>query len=330
MKQPGFFSPRFRLVDFCTAGGVVLSAATACGFLGRFWWLFDLCAHFRVQYFVGLAALAILLGFGHRYFATAAFTLFSIINLWTIVPLYLGKEAPPPPTSSKYRGVLMNVNTGTGDPAKVGSFIEQSAPDVLALEEIDERWLSSLAGPLSHYPFSKIVARSDNFGIGLFSRYPFSRCEVLELGDANVPSIVAELKMPDGRLTMIATHPLPPGGLENSRLRNDQLSRIPELVKRAGSRVLLLGDINATPWCYPFQRLLSDSGLRDASQGRGILATWPTFLPIALIPIDHCLHSPGIYINREATGPSVGSDHFPLVVDFSFTSSPAEAPVAPR
>ena len=36
-----------------------------------------------------------------------------------------------------------------------------------------------------------------------------------------------------------------------------------------------------------------------------------------MIPIDHCLHSPGIQIVRKEIGPAVGSDHYPVVVEFA-------------
>jgi endonuclease/exonuclease/phosphatase (EEP) superfamily protein YafD len=34
------------------------------------------------------------------------------------------------------------------------------------------------------------------------------------------------------------------------------------------------------------------------------------------VPIDHCLVSPEITILDRRLGPAVGSDHYPLIVDF--------------
>lgn len=65
-----------------------------------------------------------------------------------------------------------------------------------------------------------------------------------------------------------------------------------------------------------FKRLLRQSGLKDSAQGRGVCPTWPTFNPLMLIPLDHCLYSSGIEIMARQTGPQVGSDHFPVIVDF--------------
>jgi endonuclease/exonuclease/phosphatase (EEP) superfamily protein YafD len=314
------FSLRVRPWDLVAASGAVLSAATLAAFFGSFWWFLDLFSHFRVQFFFGLWAVALLLLFRRRYKAPAVFGIFAFVNLCTIAPLYLGKDAQPTEVSRSYRGLLINVNTESGVPSKVAQAIGQLDPDVVALEEVSDRWLSSLSVALRPYPYSKAMPREDNFGIALYSKYPLVQGEIRQIGEADVPSAIAELELPDGRLTVIATHPLPPAGPEYSRLRNEQLARLPEFVKRARSPVLLLGDLNATPWCSHFKRLLSRTGMRDSSQGRGVLGTWPTFLPIFLIPIDHCLHTSGVHVTRMTTGPKTGSDHYPVVVDFGLTA----------
>jgi endonuclease/exonuclease/phosphatase (EEP) superfamily protein YafD len=315
-----FFSLRIRPWDLVATCGAILSTATFLGFFGGLWWFLDLFSHFRVQYFLGLLAVALVLLFRRRYKAPAFFGLLAIVNACTIVPLYLGKEPLPTEVSRSYRGLLVNVNTESGVPAKVAEVIRQFDPDLVALEEVNDQWLSALSVPLRAYPYSKAMPREDNFGIALYSKYPMVRSEIRQIGEADIPSAIVELELPDGRLTVIATHPLPPGGPENSRLRNDQLARLPGIVKPVGSPLLLLGDLNATPWCSHFNRLLRQSGLRDSSQGRGFMATWPTYLPILLIPIDHCLYTAGVHIMGRATGPKVGSDHYPLVVDFVLTS----------
>jgi endonuclease/exonuclease/phosphatase (EEP) superfamily protein YafD len=39
------------------------------------------------------------------------------------------------------------------------------------------------------------------------------------------------------------------------------------------------------------------------------------------IPIDHVLHTPGISIQTRRLGMSTGSDHLPVIVEFSPTSA---------
>jgi endonuclease/exonuclease/phosphatase (EEP) superfamily protein YafD len=310
-------SLRIQPWDLVVATGAILSIATVFGFLGDFWWFLDLFSHFRVQYLSGLLVVALVLLFRRRYRMPTLFALFAVVNFCTIAPLYFGKEPQPDEGLRSYRALLMNVNSQTGIPDKVTDAIRELNPDIILLEEVNDQWLSALSGVLKAYPYSRVEPRDDNFGIALLSKHPLIQGHIQEVGEAGVPTVVAELDLPDARLTVIATHPVPPGSREYTRLRNDQLERLPEVVKQASSPVLLLGDLNATPWCHEFQRLLARSGLRDSSQGRGVLGTWPTSLPILLIPLDQCLYSAGVHVTGKAIGPKVGSDHYPLVVDFA-------------
>lgn len=319
-NRPGFLSLRLRPWDLVVAGGAILSAASILACFGNLWWCFDLFSHFRVQYALGLSAIALVLLIRRQYKIPVLFGIVTVLNLCTIAPLYFGKEMQPMDSSRRYRALLMNVNTESGKPQLVTQVIKQLDPDIVALEEVNDQWLSRLSVALAAYPYSKVAPQEDNFGIALFSKHALIRSEIRQIGEADIPSVIGELELPHGRLTVVATHTLPPGGPEYSRLRNEHLARLPEIVKQASSPVLLLGDLNATPWCSHFKQLLNRSGLRDSSQGRGFQGTWPTFLPILLIPIDHCLHSADIHVTRKFTGPKVGSDHYPLVIDFVVTS----------
>ena len=298
------------------AAGAVAGLASILGFFAYFAWFLDLFSHFRVQYFCALSVAALLLLIPRQRRAAAVFGLLAAVNLCTIVPLYFGGTSAPRPHERPMRAMLMNVNTASGQPARVADAVRQYGPDIVVLEEVSARWITELRPVLAAYPHAHLEPREDNFGIALLSRYPFARCRTLSIGDAGVPSVVAEIETPHGRCTVMATHPLPPGGRSYSRWRNAQLAALPGYVRSAGSPVLLLGDLNVTAWSPHFRRLLRDSGLRDSSQGRGVQPTWPTYSPLLWIPIDHCLHSPEIAIMRKEVGPDVGSDHYPLIVDF--------------
>ena len=80
--------------------------------------------------------------------------------------------------------------------------------------------------------------------------------------------------------------------------------------------LILLGDLNLTPWSPIYGDFIRRSGLVNSSQGRAIHPSWPSFSPLFLIPIDHCLHNDGIAIKSERVGKSVGSDHLPVIVEF--------------
>ena len=138
----------------------------------------------------------------------------------------------------------------------------------------------------------------------------------MPIGNAEVPSVVAEMETPHGRCTVIATHPVPAICREYAAWRDGQLAELPGVVRRATSPVVLLGDLNSTPWGAHFRKLVHDSALRDSAQGRGVHPTWPAIDPLLRIPIDHCLLSPAIGLVDRQVGPDIGSDHYPLIVDF--------------
>ena len=124
-----FFSLRLRPWGLVTACGGILSTATVLAFFGNVWWFLDLFSHFRVQFFLGLSVIALALVFRRRYKAPAFFGMVALVNLCTIVPLYLGEQPRPTEASRSYRGLLINVNTESGDPDQVAQAISQLDPE---------------------------------------------------------------------------------------------------------------------------------------------------------------------------------------------------------
>jgi endonuclease/exonuclease/phosphatase (EEP) superfamily protein YafD len=320
-KRPGLLALSVSPWRLIAAFGGIAAVVTVLGFFGSLWWIFDLFSHFRVQLLAGLVLLSALLLVRREIKSSIALAIFAGVNLGTIVPLYVGQAPIAADDSFTHRALLANVNTRSGKPELLVQVIEQFKPDIIVLEEVDEAWLSALQQELAAYPHTEAAPRADNFGIALYSRYPIRRGEIIYVGDAEVPSVIAEIESPAGVFTVIGTHPVPPGSAENSRLRDGQLAQLPELVRNASSPVLLLGDLNVTPWSYAFRRLVRESGLRDSSRGRGVQPTWPTFMPLFWIPIDHCLYGAGIQVTDKIVGPGIGSDHYPLIVNFVLEQS---------
>ncbi|MBI3986309.1 MAG: endonuclease/exonuclease/phosphatase family protein [Lentisphaerae bacterium] len=317
-----FLSTRFSLRGLLETGGGALCLGTVAGFLGPLAWWLDLAAHFRLQYLAGLLLLAVLFAVFRRSRMAAVFLAFALVNLALIVPLFLpGPNAHPAGATPTLRALLANVNTRRGDPTKVLDLIRREKPDFILLEEVGLKWQKSLAPLRDQYPYGEWEPRDDNFGIALLSRRPFLRSGTVMIG-GEVPSVYAQFDFDGQPFTIVGTHPLPPAGAAYSWYRNDQLARLPEFLRRIRGPVLLLGDLNTTPWSYTFQNLLKESGLKDSAQGRGPLLTWPAFAHGLGIPIDHALHSSDIVITGRRMGDDIASDHFPVILDFAVTASP--------
>jgi endonuclease/exonuclease/phosphatase (EEP) superfamily protein YafD len=245
----------------------------------------------------------------------AIFLGLACVNFLLVLPLYFGDGNTLPEGVPGMRAMLLNVNTRLGDAERVKRVIRDADPDILVLEEISSQWMSDLASLTDSHPYRLTQPREDNFGIGLFSKFPLAESEVAYIGSAEVPSILATISTGQTNLRVIATHPLPPSGPDYSRRRNEQLDQLPDYAQ-SSLPLILLGDLNVTPWNYHFRRLLARTGLQDSAQGYGVQPTWPNYNPILRIPIDHCLHSSDISVVDRRIGADVSSDHYPVIVDF--------------
>ena len=238
------------------------------------------------------------------------------VNFFEIMPLYLGRASVPVGSRSS-RALLLNLNTENRSYGKVLEFIRALQPDFMVLQEVNRAWAEQLGELQGDYAFSRACAREDNFGIAMFSRVPFEHAEVRYIGQADVPSIVVRFVLGGQPLTVIATHPLPPSSRAYASYRNEQLRELGVLVASLSDQVMVLGDLNTTSWSPFFRDLIRKTGLRDSRKGHGIQPTWPAGLPILSVPIDHCLVSEGIIVHNRWVGRDVGSDHYPVVVEFS-------------
>jgi endonuclease/exonuclease/phosphatase (EEP) superfamily protein YafD len=299
------------------AAGALSCVCTITGLLGAYGWLLDLTSHFRVQYAVLLSVIAGALCVRRQFRIAAVFGVFALLNFGLVAPLYFGKPAGLTAASQKLRVLLVNVDTSNRHYDWVNALIREKDPDLLVLEEVDERWLNELKQLSGGYPHAITAPRDDNFGIALFSKRQLLRSNVVYLGEAEVPSVEVEIQVSTKRVTIVGTHPLPPGSREYARLRNEQLAALAKFLADRTRPIILLGDLNATPWSVQFKRLVRATGLSDSSQGRGLHATWPAnFFPLR-IPIDHCLVSSDLTVLNKQVGRKVGSDHLPVIVELS-------------
>lgn len=309
-----FLRLRISVWGVLTAAGFLAGLGTLAGFFGRYAWWLDLGSHFRPQYTALFAALALGCAAARRWPAAGGALALALLNGALLLP-FLPLRPSLPPAPGGLRVMLINVNTERGRPDLVQAAVEREQPDVLVLEEISARWLVALAGLATGFPHRVQDAREDNFGIALWSRRPWSEARVIALGDAGVPSIRATLPLRGTSVCVLATHPLPPGGPAYSRYRNGQLAEIADFVCARPEPVLVVGDLNVTPWSPYFRDLLRATGLHNSSTGRGLHGSWPAWFPLSRIPIDHVLHDPRLAVRDKRVGDYVASDHLPVVVD---------------
>ncbi|MBA3313738.1 MAG: endonuclease/exonuclease/phosphatase family protein [Planctomycetota bacterium] len=308
-----FIESRLRILLFA------LYAVGGLSFAGPAFWMFDNLTAFVPQY-AGIAFL-FAIGFGllrSPRWAVAALVLAGAHALRLWVP---GAE-PAPIVGQSLKVVSANVHTSNREYDRFLRFVKSESPDLLLVTEVDDGWVDALEPLRGEYPHAVIEPRSDNFGIALLSRLPVDTAETVELGDAGVPTIVARVTLGEEPLTIIGTHPLPPVRSATARERNRQLAAVAQRAADDSFDVIVMGDLNASPWSPYFRALLREGRLSDTRRGFDLQPTWPAFFAPLMTPIDHILISDGLNVTDRRTGPNIGSDHRPVMATIWRRSGP--------
>ena len=103
-----------------------------------------------------------------------------------------------------------------------------------------------------------------------------------------------------GGFNILSLHPANP--IRNFAARDAEFAAISAQlgVDKTPENLVLLGDLNATPYCTGLKDVMRHLKLRNARAGRGLLGTYPVWLPTAAlrIPIDHVLVGENIVVRR--------------------------------
>jgi endonuclease/exonuclease/phosphatase (EEP) superfamily protein YafD len=292
----------------------VFSLATLADHLHRY---LELFSHFRLQYLaVALILSALLFALRNRRWA-ALMLVVAAINTVPVAPWYMAEAEATVVSGPAIKLLLSNVYSGNRNSQALVDLVLDEDPDVVFLQELTGKRSRELAALRDIYTYSLNIPREDNFGIAVLSRHPFAGARVIESPPFQLPTLLVEIEIADRAIAFVTTHPLPPIGKTGFESRNTQLASIAELVNQIAGPRVLIGDLNTTMWGEHYRLLIEETGLVDSRYGLGVLPTWPTHLPFAMIPIDHCLVSREFEVMDFRTGPDIGSDHLPVLIELA-------------
>jgi endonuclease/exonuclease/phosphatase (EEP) superfamily protein YafD len=172
-----------------------------------------------------------------------------------------------------------------------------------------------VALPDYQYQFNEGVAG----GAAVFSRVPIERQATADAPYTRRFGVRGVVHFGKEDLLIIAEHPPDPLRRTRAVLRNAEFERLANELHGLNKPVVVIGDLNATPWSPYFENLLERGGLHDSELGFGVQPTWNKWMVLPMVPIDHCLANGLVAITNRDVGPDVGSDHLPLCVDVSLT-----------
>ncbi|MCB2223457.1 MAG: endonuclease/exonuclease/phosphatase family protein [Actinobacteria bacterium] len=296
------------------AAGAVAALATLGGLSGGLWWPLDLLSSFHPQYLVVLAAAA-LVHLALRSPASGVWLLAAaLINAAIVAPLFLGSGADP--DAAGERLTVVSFNVGVSNPARddIARYLAAEEPGLLFVIESSFEWEDALERQGPPLATLAIVPRGRVSGITVMAD-PSLGARVIPAGFADPGEAIAvEATLGGERLTVLGLHPPSPTNGERAARRDEVMAAAAEWVRGVEGPVLVIGDLNATPWSSAYRSFRWTAMLADTSHGSGFQPSWPAGWGPAMIPIDHALHSGGLVLVERRTGPSFGSAHRPLLV----------------
>ncbi len=266
-------------------------------------------SHFRLWWLGLLIGLAVLFLKRRQRLLPAATT---AMVVWAAVPLVpFWVPAARPATGPSLKFVAWNLLWENPRKDEARPWILQENADAVLLTECTFEWNNWLAALKRTYPYQLSSGRDGAEGMWLLSRYPLDAPDADGLAAAK-PWISTVLHTPQGPVRVIGMHPRTPRSGARFDQRNAQYDRAADIAANAGMPVVVLGDLNCTPFSPWFRRLLKRGKLRDSALGFGLHSTWRSN-GIGL-PIDHILVSEGWRVIQRTVHPDrMGSDHHPVI-----------------
>lgn len=310
------FAIGFVLLSFC------LIAVGLAHLLSIPWWL-ELFTHFISMYALGAAVLTIFYFWRKRPKRFFISFTYLIITFSIIAPYVLPNSIVRARTSqSEITVIFANTHYSSVSVGELAALIKQRQPSFVFLAELREPQFAELRAQLPEYSGNLIPGGPDPWV------HAISYLSLTELGDSSEAVVrfdnmspglvVTNENFPD--LQLQALHIFPPRSKRTVDLRDLALENTAAFASNE-ENLVVMGDLNITPFSPPFGKLLEDSLLTDARVGSGSFGTWPTNLPtFVTIPIDHALWKGAWRVCNLERGPDVGSDHFPLIMQLCYTT----------
>lgn len=311
---------RFFL-ELAVAGLALASCAAALGAQGGRWnHRLDLLTHFTPIWLVGglvsLVAAFLLMRSWRRW--TFAFTALvavvaSCALMWVDLKRLPERYAAADP-SRTLKVIEFNVWWENADPKTVAKWVAAEDPDIVILPESTEPVVAAIRAATKLRVFVGSGASIATREKPLDERVAW---DTRFLPGATTALSWVVLPGPDGTpFTVIGVHCGWPIPVRNALANELKITSLLDTMNR--SRTILGGDFNSTQWS--FRQRIADAGFGIERRDRMIL-TWPARLPmfhgkpfpVPFLSIDHIYAGSAWRTVSVKRGPSLGSDHYPLV-----------------
>jgi len=296
-----------------TAALVAAGAASAIGYLAPWWPKADLPNHFTPFILATAVAGLAMLAFEPRKLMTHRRARLALavglagvaaINTAPLISALATTAVAAQAPASTLTVVSFNVWSKNQSLDEVSRWLVDQNADVIVLQEMTHKNREPIKRALAAtYPHIHDCGCSD---IVMFSRTPWIAAGG-QPRTAEQPAL-SWLTLADRNGREMRVAGLRPKNMNDAAKYAAHYDWLVGHAGKLGDRLILVGDFNAAPWSWQMRRLAAVTGLRRHGT---YAASWPTPLPMVLI--DNLLTTPDIKSVSFKTGPSLGSDHLPIV-----------------
>lgn len=327
MQTPRRFRP-LELAAFLAV--VALSLPLVAGFLGGLHPALDAFSHFRAHLAVLVLLLGLALVFGAfrregvvavAFGAAALFTVTGLAGLPGLSRVHAAFQ-PRDEVVPIYRLLQFNLRYDNREVDNVLALIGSLRPDIVTLQEAEGPIRRKLAVLDETYRYKASCRGTD---VVILSLRPFADGSGTTCVE-RTSYAAASIDLAGRTVEIAALHLHWPWPFGQSR----DVERLREPLAALGPDAMVAGDFNAVPWSATVRSIEAAAG---ATRVDGDGATWMLRrLPDALrplgLPIDHVLTKGDIVVHSARTLGPAGSDHLPVLVEFSL--KPVDAPAGEK
>jgi len=303
---------------------VTVSLLSTLGFsLIGYWdtidyWVVDILSQFRFQYLLVSIAMLLYSVWIRRKLLTLLSLFLIFINLIGIDIFGKNIQAMEH-NNAPFKIYSANIYRKNENLDRLLHELSRQDAEVVVLVEVTPQHYRTLMPVIKRYPYRAEYTPVGHWNVGilLLSKFPILDHDFKQLSDEGNAMVRVVLDINQQKVTFFALHSPSPLHINEFWIRQRHLLWLAETIANTRSPVIVAGDFNATPFSPIFKKLLSISGLEDSCNGFGWQPSWPVYLPFLGLPIDHILVTPDIHVHKRTIGPTIGSDHYPIVAEVS-------------
>ncbi len=282
------------------------------GRLGQIWPAFDVFSQFTPQFLflTGAFVVATFLPKRKAFFGLVLTTVMLVgYGVWS--QMSMGPVTSGPwqlnPGERAVRVAHFNLFFHNQDMDAMAAEIARLDADAITLIEFTPDKQPLLARLRAKYPYQHDCANIHSCHLAILSKHPMIDLKAKGLWEGP-PYIAASFSGPLQGLTVYGVHTT---RFPHSRAQLRQVNAFVKSLESTSGKLVIMGDFNATPFSRVTQLLEQGLGVERLTY----LPTWPSFVELPQLAIDHIFASRGVRILApEQIGNASGSDHYPIVM----------------